>query len=86
MKTKTTRSKTGKSILLSIYEGFSTYTITLPMPYAVRFFAEELLSSLTMLSEIDELQSILNEKDGEKAHIQEVLRKCIMLYDEFLRS
>ncbi|MHA2141600.1 MAG: hypothetical protein ACXADC_04215 [Candidatus Thorarchaeota archaeon] len=66
MKTKTNRSKTGKSILLSLYEGFSTYTITLPMPYAVRFFAEELLTSLTMLTEVEELKSNFKEKDGEK--------------------
>ncbi|MHA1882383.1 MAG: hypothetical protein ACTSUO_04985 [Candidatus Thorarchaeota archaeon] len=86
MKTKTTPSKTGKSILLSLYEGFSTYTVTLPMPYAIRFFAEGLLTSLTMLKEIEELKSTLKEKDGEKAHIQEVLRKCMMLYEEFLRT
>ena len=86
MKTRTTQSKTGKSLLLSVYEGFSTYTITLPMPYAIRVFSEGLLSSLHMLKEVDDLKSSFNEKDGEKAHIQEILRKCLKLYDDFLRA
>ena len=86
MKTRTTQSKTGKSMLLTLYEGFSTYTITLPMPYAIRFFAEGLLSSLQMLSEVEELKTTLSGKDGEKAHIQEVLRKAVRSYEGFLKT
>ena len=73
-------------MLSSFYEGYSTYTITIPMPYAIRFFAEGLLSSLQMLSEIKELNTDLSNKDGEKAHIQEMLRKAVVLYDEFLKK
>jgi hypothetical protein len=56
------------------------------MPYAIRFFAEGLLTSLTMLSERGELKISFNENDGEKAHVQEILRKCLKLYDEILRA
>jgi len=86
MKTKTTQSKTGKSMLLTLYEGFSTYTITLPMTYAIRFFVEGLAASLHMLSEVENLSESFKEKDGERAHIQETLRKCMKLYDEFLEK
>ncbi len=86
MKTKVTQSKTGKSVLVTFYEGFSTYTITIPMPYAIRFFAEGLLSTLHMLSEIQEIKAILQSKDGETAHIQEVIRKAVGLYDGFLKA
>jgi hypothetical protein len=86
MKTKVTQSKTGKSVLVTFHEGFSTYTITIPMPYAIRFFAEGLLSTLQILSEREELRSILSCRDGEKAHIQEVMRKAGGLYDGFLKA
>jgi len=86
MKTKMSQSKTGKSVILTVYEGFSTYSVTIPMPYGIRFFAEGLLTCLSMLSEVSELNSSFKEKDGEKAHIQEILRKSMKLYDEFLRK
>ncbi|MFW9888450.1 MAG: hypothetical protein ACFFER_09720, partial [Candidatus Thorarchaeota archaeon] len=40
MKARIDQSQSGKSLLVTFLEGYSTYTITVPMPYAVRFFAE----------------------------------------------
>ena len=84
MKTRINQSKSNQSLLVTFYEGFSTYTITVPMPYAIRFFVEGLVSSLEALKQNDELQIKLSETDGQKAQIQEYLRKAVLLYDEFL--
>jgi hypothetical protein len=85
MKTRINQSKQGKSLLLTFYEGFSTYTIVVPMPYAIRFFAEGLLASFETLLQNEEIQIKLKEKSGEKAEIQERLRKSMVLYEEFLK-
>lgn len=84
MKTRINQSKTNQSLLVTFYEGFSTYTITVPMPYAIHFFTEGVVSALEALSQNDDLQSKLNELDGQKAQIQEYLRKAVLLYDEYL--
>jgi len=86
LKTRLTPSKKGKSLLLTVYEGFSTYTVTLPMPYAVRFFAEGLVSSLEMLNERTESGTELSGKDSEKAFIQDLIRKAVQSYETFLAS
>ena len=86
MKTRLTPSKKGRSMLLTFHEGFSTYTITLPMPYGVRFFAEGLVSSLEMLHEQSDVWRELSGKDGEKAFIQEMVRRAAGLYDRFLKE
>jgi hypothetical protein len=84
MKTRINQSKSNQSLLVTFYEGFSTYTITVPMPYAIRFFVEGMVSSLEALKQNDDVQNRLNELDGQKAQIQEYLRKAVLLYDEFL--
>ena len=84
MKTRISQSKTGAALLLTFYEGFSTYTITLPLPYGVRFFVEGLQTALLTLSQSEDLQQKLNARNGEKAEIQEGLRKAAALYDQFL--
>ncbi|NWF96380.1 MAG: hypothetical protein HXY34_09595 [Candidatus Thorarchaeota archaeon] len=85
LKTRLTQSKKGRSLLLTFHEGFSTYTITLPMPYAVRFFAEGLVSSLEMLHEQSDVRKELASKDGEKAFIQEMIRKAAGLLERLLK-
>ena len=84
MKTRINQSKTGAALLLTFHEGFSTYTITLPMPYGVRFFVEGLQTALQTLNQTEALQGKLNARNGEKAEIQEGLRKAAALYDQFL--
>ncbi len=86
MKTRINQSKKGKSLLVTFYEGFSTYTITVPLPYAVRIFAEGLQIGLETLSQDSELQSKLDEKEGEKSEIQEYLRRSVKLFDELLKN
>ena len=84
MKTRVNPSKSHQSLLVTFHEGFSTYTITIPMPYAIGFFAEGVVSSLEVLKQNSELQEKLTNTDGQKAQIQEYLRKAVLLYDEFL--
>ncbi len=84
MKTKVNPSQKGNSILITFHEGYSTYTIVVPMPYAVRFFVEGLTSSLSLLSQKNELQEKLNEGEGQKAEIQEGIRQAVSLYEQFL--
>jgi hypothetical protein len=84
MKTRVNPSKSHQSILVTFHEGFSTYTITVPMPYAIQFFVEGIVSSLEALKQNDNVQKKLDELDGQKAQIQEYLRKAVLLYDEFL--
>ena len=86
MKYKIVPSKNTKSLLLTLYEGYSTYTIVVPMPYAIRFFAEGLQSSLETLQQNEDSQTKLNEAGGEKAEIQERLRKSIALFEEYLKT
>ncbi|MHA2023366.1 MAG: hypothetical protein ACTSWQ_06865 [Candidatus Thorarchaeota archaeon] len=86
MKTRINQSKRGKSLLVTFQEGFSTYTIVVPMPYAIRFFAEGLLNGLQTLNQNEEVQSQLKRKEGEQAEIQETLRRAVKLYDDFLTS
>ncbi len=86
MKTRIYQSKTKKSLLVTFIEGFSTYTVTVPMPYAIRFFAEGINASLETLSQNVEVQSNLSKNDGEKAEIQERLRKSLQLFEEFLKK
>jgi uncharacterized protein YgfB (UPF0149 family) len=54
------------------------------MPYAIQFFVEGIVSSLEALKQNDNVQKKLDELDGQKAQIQEYLRKAVLLYDEFL--
>ena len=84
MKTKINQSKSGNALLVTFHEGFSTYTITVPMPYAIQFFAEGLITSLETLTQNDEVQIKLGSAQGQKAQVQEFLRKAVLLYDEFL--
>ncbi|MBY8998314.1 MAG: hypothetical protein KGD60_11330 [Candidatus Thorarchaeota archaeon] len=86
MKTRINPSKKGKSLLLTFYEGFSTYTITVPMPYAVQVFAECLHTAFVTLLQSEELQSSLSERDADKAEIQDHLMNSLKLFDEFLKS
>jgi hypothetical protein len=85
MKTRVNPSKNAKSLLVTFYEGFSTYTITVPMPYAIRFFADGLVNALLTLEENDEVKSQLESKEGEKAEIQELLRRAAGLYEKYLK-
>jgi len=82
MKTRIDHSKSGKALLLTFHEGFSTYTITLPMPYAIQYFAEGLVSSLDSANQNTETISKLNTKPGTKSEIQEYIRRAIALFDE----
>lgn len=84
MKTKLNPSQKGSSILVTFHEGFSTYTIVVPMPYAVRFFVEGLTASLSLLKQKNELQKKLNEEEGQKAEIQEGIRRAVSLYEKIL--
>ena len=86
LKTRINLSKKGKSLLVTFYEGFSTYTITVPLPYAVRFFAEGLQSGLEALNQDAELLAKLDEREGERSEIQEHLRKSVKLFDELSRK
>ena len=86
VKTRINPSKKGKSLLVTIHEGYSTYTITVPLPYAVRFFSEGLQAGLETLRQDDELQEILNTNEGEKSEIQENLRKSLKLFEDLLRK
>ncbi len=71
---------------MTFYEGFSTYTITIPMPFAVKLFAEGLQTALETLLQDIELQSLLNGRDGEKAEVQDRIRKSVKLYEVFLKE
>jgi hypothetical protein len=51
LKTRINQSKKGKSLLLTFYEGYSTYSVTIPLPYAVRVFAEYIVTSLETLNQ-----------------------------------
>ncbi|MFX0056035.1 MAG: hypothetical protein ACFFAX_08605 [Promethearchaeota archaeon] len=84
MKTKINPSQKGKSLLLTFHEGFSTYTIVIPMPYAVKFFVDGLTSALGLLTQKNELQEKLSETEGQKAEIQEGIRKAVSLFEQFL--
>ncbi|MHA2086319.1 MAG: hypothetical protein ACXABD_21450 [Candidatus Thorarchaeota archaeon] len=84
LKTRVNQSKSGNALLLTFHEGYSTYTITVPMPYAIRFFAEGLATALETLDKSQDSQTKLDSKDGEKAEIQEHLRKSAQLYERFL--
>lgn len=84
MKTRITQSKKARSVLLTVYEGYSTYSITLPMPYAIRFFIEGLLSALEALDRNEEVQGKLAEKEGETADLQRLLMKAVENFDGFL--
>jgi hypothetical protein len=86
LKTRINPSKKGKSLLLTFYEGYSTYSVTVPLPYAVRVFAEGIVASLETLNKSPDLQTKLDESEGEKAEIQEHLRKAVKLFDEFLKQ
>ena len=70
---------------MTFYEGYSTYSVTVPLPYAVRVFAEGIVVSLETLNKTPDLQAKLDENEGEKAEIQEHLRKAVKLFDEFLK-
>ena len=72
--------------MVTIHEGFSTYTITVPLPYAVRFFSEGLLAGLVSLQQNDDLLKSLNTNEGEKAEIQENIRKSVKLFEELLKK
>ena len=86
LKTRINPSKKGKSLMLTIYEGYSTYSVTVPLPYAVRIFAEGIVASLETLNKSSDLQAKLEENEGEKAEIQEHLRKAVKLFDGFLKQ
>ncbi len=76
MKTRINQSETGKSLLITLIEGFSTYTVTVSMPYAVRFFAEGIAESLIQNNEV---QSNLIKNGDQKTEIQEHFRKPLLL-------
>ena len=80
VKTRITESKKGRSILATFYEGFSTYTITVPMPYAVHFFAEALVTAVNMLKSNEENQKLLGAKEGERAEVLELIRRAARDY------
>ncbi|MHA1636469.1 MAG: hypothetical protein ACTSUO_06295 [Candidatus Thorarchaeota archaeon] len=86
MKTNTIQSKNGHSVLVDFEEGFSTYRIAVPMPYAVRFFLNGLVTSLGILSQKREVQQKLESKQGHKSEIQENLRRAVELYDAYLKE
>jgi hypothetical protein len=80
------QSKTGKSLLVTFHEGYSTYTMAVPMPFAVRFFAEGLVAALETLNQDSEMQEKLNENEGQKAEIHERLRKSAKLFETYLAA
>jgi hypothetical protein len=82
MKTTLYPSKSGKSILLSIVEGYSTYKVTVPLQNAIRLFSDGVESVLRMLLE-NENWAIL-DKEGIKSEIQERLRNSVELYQRIL--
>jgi hypothetical protein len=84
MKTKVNPSQKGKALLVTFHEGFSTYTIVVPMPYAVKFFVDGLTSALGLLTQKNELQEKLSETEGQKAEIQEGIRQAVSLFEQFL--
>ena len=86
MKARINQSQSGKSLLVTFLEGYSTYTITVPMPYAVRFFAEGARASLEILKSDTDLQSKLGTKEGEKTEILENLRESVTIYDNLMRE
>jgi hypothetical protein len=86
VKTRIVQSKSGKSLLVTFHEGFSTYTITVPMPYAIRFFVNGFHSALETLHQNKEMLNALAENDTEKFQIQDQLKKSLVLFDDFLKS
>jgi hypothetical protein len=86
MKTRINQSKTGQSLLVTFHEGFSTYTITIPLSYSVRFFAEGITSALQTVIQNDNAISELEKRDGELAEIQEYLLKSNRLFDDLLKK
>lgn len=84
MKTRVNPSQKGQSILVTFHEGFSTYTIVVPMPYAIRFFVEGLVSALSLLTQKTDLQEKLSEAEEKKAEIQEGIRRAVSLFEQFL--
>ena len=86
MKTRVTESKKGRSILLTFYEGFSTYTITVPMPYALRFLSEALVTGVNMLKASEEMQKLVDSKEGEKAEVLELIRRAARDYGQIAQD
>jgi len=64
MKTRINQSKSGNSLLVTFHEGFSTYIITVPMPYAIQFFVEGLVTSLETLKGNPDAQETLDGTQG----------------------
>lgn len=86
MKTSINQSKKGNSIMVKFEEGFSTYTLAVPMPYATSFFLKGLLASLALLQQKKELQKKLDEKEGMKSEVLEGIRQAISIYDGILND
>ena len=84
MKTRINQSKSGNSLLVTFHEGFSTYTVTVPMPYAIQYFVEGVVTSLETLKSSSEVQKNFDKNEGQKAQIQEHLRKAVLLFDEYM--
>jgi len=72
--------------MVKFEEGFSTYTIAVPMPYATSFFLKGLMASLASLQQKKDLQKKLDEKEGMKSEVLEGIRQAISIYDEILKE
>lgn len=84
LRTAVRPSKKGTSLLVDMIEGFSTYKVVIPMPYAIDFFLEGLVESLALLNQHKENGSKLAARVGQKAEIQDRLAQAIQLYEQFL--
>lgn len=72
--------------MVKFEEGFSSYSIAIPMPYATSFFLKGLLASLAGLQQKKELQKKIDEKEGLKSEILEGIRQAIQIYDGILKE
>ena len=84
MRGRVDQSKTGKSLLVSFHEGYSNYTVTVPMPYAVRLFAQGLLSAMRALEQQENPNNGFME--GEKEEVFEFLTESVSIYDRVLKK
>jgi hypothetical protein len=86
MNIRITQSKSGKAFLVTFHEGFSSYTITIPLSYAIQFFADGASTALETFTENEELLAQTQWREGEKEEIEMNLNKALLAYNQFLKN
>ena len=86
MKIRITQSKSGKALLVTFHEGFSSYTITIPISYAIQFFADGVSTALESFTESDELLKQTQWREGELEEIELNLKKALVAFNQSLKN